>query len=193
MQMLNALLVTDCRILVGRAGPGLGRIFTAIPVHLVEVFSLGVVRLQFVITNRPSRRNAAVMTNLAKIFFPQTKQCCAVKFGVAANVIVRVRMQFLTVRVTPGFLRVVPGFEVNGARAPVVLLARYVITTLKQQNLLAGWRELVSQRAATRACADDDYVVMIVCGHNWLRLLTKLMEAVICESATEAGETLSKN
>src|SRR5215510_3016110 len=186
MQMLNALLVTDCRILVRRAGPGLRRIFTAIPVHLVEVFSLGVVRLQFVITNRPSRRNAAVMTNLAKIFFAQTKQRRTIKLGVPAYVVICVRMKLLTIRVTPGFLRVVPGFEVNGARAPVVLLARYVITALKQQNLLAGWREFVSQRAATRARADDDHVVMIVRRHDWLRLLTKLMEAVIFESATES-------
>src|SRR6266566_8384191 len=43
VQVLNPLLVADRRILVRRAGPRLGWIFTAVTMHLIQVFSLGVV------------------------------------------------------------------------------------------------------------------------------------------------------
>src|SRR6266850_5769259 len=55
VQMLNALLVTDGRIFVGRAGVWFGWIFTARTVHLVEMFGFGVIRLKLVVANRPRR------------------------------------------------------------------------------------------------------------------------------------------
>src|SRR5262245_36803397 len=164
--MLNALLVAYSRILVRRAGPRLRRIFTAIAVHLVEVLSFGVVRFQFVITNWPGRRDAAVMTKLAEVLFAQTKQRRAIKLGIAADVIVRMWMQLLTVRIAPSLFGVVLAFEVDGARAPIVLLAGHVIAAFEQQNLLAGWCEFVCQSAAARARPDDDYVVMIGRRHD---------------------------
>src|SRR6266545_3057583 len=94
-----------------------------------------------------------------------------------ANEIVRMRVQLFPVNIAPGFFGVVLSIEVDGARAPIVLLARDVIAPFKQKNLLTGGRELVSQRAAARACADNDYVVVVVVRHDPLRLLTKLMEA----------------
>src|SRR5215211_2241198 len=116
------------------------------------------------------------MANLAKVFLAQAKQGCAVEFSVATDKIVRVRVQFFAVNIAPRFFGVVPGFEVDGARAPVVLLARYVIASLEEQNLLTGGREFVGERASTRARADDDYVVVVVVHHDLLRLLA-LMEA----------------
>src|SRR6266571_7834917 len=118
------------------------------------------------------------MTNLAEVFFAQTEQCRTVELRVAADKIVRVRMQLFAINVAPRFFRVVLAFEVNGARAPVVLLARHVIAAFEQKDLLTGGREFVSERDATRARADNDYVVLIVVCHDLLRLLTKLMEAV---------------
>src|SRR5258706_6780540 len=68
VQMLNTLLVTDRRIFVGRAGVWFCWIFTARTVHLIEVFSFSVVRLQLVVADGPCRRYAAVMTKVSKAF-----------------------------------------------------------------------------------------------------------------------------
>src|ERR1051325_9673647 len=164
--MLNALFVTHGRILVRRAGPWLCRIFTAITVYLVKMLGGGVVRLEFVVADGPGRRDSAVMTNLAEVFFAQTKESSAVKLSVATDEIIRVRMQLLAVTVAPRLFGVVSRLEVYGARAPVVLFTRNVIAALEQQNLLARGRKFVGQRAAARARADDDYVVMVVAGHD---------------------------
>src|SRR5687767_4034930 len=46
VKMLNPLLVIDGRIFVGRAGVWFRWVFTAVTMHLIEVFSFGVIRLQ---------------------------------------------------------------------------------------------------------------------------------------------------
>src|SRR6476660_1077461 len=69
VQMLTTLLVTDGRIFVGRARVWFCWIFAARTVHLIEVFSFGVIGFQLVVADGPRRRYAAVMTNLAKVFF----------------------------------------------------------------------------------------------------------------------------
>src|SRR6185503_4709208 len=85
VEMLNALFVTYCRVLVRCAGPGFGRILAAVAVHVVEVFGLGVVGFEFVVADGPGRRDAAVMTNLSEVFFAQTEECRAVEFRVATD------------------------------------------------------------------------------------------------------------
>src|SRR6185369_6721544 len=137
MQMLNALFVTHCRILVRRAGPGLCWIFTAITVYLVKMLCLGVIRLQLFVADGPCRRDPAVMSNLTKVFFSQTKESSAVKLRVTTNEIIRVRMKLLAQVVAPRLFRVVFRFEIYGARAPVVLLTRNVIAAFEEKDLLA--------------------------------------------------------
>ena len=160
--MLNALFVTYSRILVGSAGVRFSRILTTIPVHVIEMFGLRVVRLQFIVADWPGRRGPAVVSNLAKIFFAQTEQRGAVEFRVAADVIICVWMEGFAVLVVPGFFRVVLRVEIYSPRAPVIFLARHIVAALEQQDFLAGWRELVSQSAAARAGSDNDYVVVVV-------------------------------
>src|SRR6185369_14476324 len=166
MKMLNALFMTDGRILVRRAGPWLRRVFTAIAVNLVKMFGSRVIRLELVVTDRPRGGDSAVMPNLTEVFFPQTKERGAVELRVTTDEIIRVRMEFFTFVVAPCFFRVVFAFEVYGTRTPVVLFTRNVIAALEEKNLLARGRETVSQRAAARARADDDYVVVIVAAHD---------------------------
>src|SRR5215467_13023515 len=96
MQMLNALLVTNCRKLVRRAGPGLRWILAAVAVYLIEMLGLRVIRLQLVVANGPGRRDTAVMANLTKVFLSQTKESSAVELCVTTNEIICMRMQFLT-------------------------------------------------------------------------------------------------
>src|SRR6185369_2577921 len=129
--MLNALLVTNCRILVRCAGPRLRRIFAAITVYLVKMLGFRVIRFQVVVADRPGRRDSAVMTNLTKVFLSQTKESRAVKLRVTANKVIRVRMKLFTFAVAPRLFRVVPALEVYGARAPVVLLTRNVLAALE--------------------------------------------------------------
>src|SRR5678815_1186786 len=174
MQVLNALFVTNCRILVRRAGPRLCRIFTAIAVYLIEMLGPGVIMLQLVVADGPCRRDPTVMSNLTEVFFSQTDESSAVKLCVTTIEIIRVRMKFLAFVVAPRFFRVVFRFEIYGARAPVVLLTRNVIAALEEKDLLARGREAVGQRASARARADDDYVVVIVAGHGGLRSLPQV-------------------
>src|SRR5436190_3499802 len=125
--MLNTLLVADRRILVRRTGVWFRWILTARTVHLIEVFSFGVIGFQLVVADGPRRRYAAVMMQLPEVFFAKTKQCRAVKFGVAADEIVRMRVELLALNIPPRFFSVVLSLEVDGACAPIVLLARDVI------------------------------------------------------------------
>src|ERR1051325_2769344 len=168
--MLNALFVTDSRVLVWRAGPGLCRIFTAVAVYLVKMLGLRVIRFQLVVADGPSGRDAAVMANLTEVFSTQTKESSAVKLRIPTDEVVGVRVQFLAIAIAPCLFGIVFPFEVYGARAPVILLTRNVIAPLEEKNLFARRRECISQRAAARARADDDYVVVIVAGHGGLRL-----------------------
>ena len=113
------------------------RVFAAISVHLVKVFGLRVVRFQFVVTDRPGRRNSAVVANLSEILLAQPEERSTIEFRVPTHVIIRVGMQLLTVRVAPQLFGVVLGIDINGLRVPVVLLAGDVITALMNEDSLA--------------------------------------------------------
>src|SRR6185295_2768402 len=139
--MLNALFVTDSRVLVWRAGPGLRRIFTAVAVYLVKMLGFRVIRFELVIADGPRGRDSAVMANLTKVFSAQTKESGAVKLRIPTDKVVGVRVQFLAIAIAPRLFGVVFPFEVYGARAPVVLLTRDVIAPLEEENLFARGRE----------------------------------------------------
>src|SRR5690349_14581926 len=106
------------------------------------------------------------MSNLTKVFLPQTKKSSAVELRVTTDEIIGVRVKLLALVVAPRLFRVVFAFEVYGARAPVVLFARNVIAALEQKDLLSRGRKTVGQRPSARARADDDYVVLIIAGHG---------------------------
>src|SRR5829696_4478593 len=105
------------------------------------------------------------MTNLAEVFLAQAKQGSAVEFRVATDKIVCVWVQLFAVNIAPRLFGVVLSVEVDRARAPVVLLARHVIASLEEQDLFTGGREFIGERSASRARADDDYVVVVVVHH----------------------------
>src|SRR5262249_45387889 len=83
------------------------------------------------------------------------------EFRVAADVVVGVWVERLAFAVAPLLLRVIAGLEVDGAGGPVLLLARDIVATLQEQDLLSGRRECPGQRAAPGAGADDDDVVVV--------------------------------
>src|SRR5438876_10229819 len=93
------------------------------------------------------------MAQLAEVTLPQPEQGGAVELRVAADVVVRVRMEFLAVLVPPLFLRAVAAVEHDRLSVPVLLLARHVVSALEQQDAFAGGSEAVGLAADDRAGA----------------------------------------
>src|SRR5206468_7898858 len=100
--------------------------------HMIDAFSLGVIRLQLGVRNWPGRRDAAVVFDFAKILLAQAEKRRAVKFGVATHVIIRVWMQLSAVGIAPELLRVVAAARIHLQRVPVLFLARNKWTALEQ-------------------------------------------------------------
>src|SRR5437764_13151074 len=101
------------------------------------------------------------MAQLAEVALAQPEQRGAVELRVAPDVVVRVGVEFLSILVPPLFLRAVAALEHDGLGVPVLFLAGNVTPSLEQQDALAGGGEPVGQRAAPRAGADDDDVVVV--------------------------------
>ena len=71
VQLLDARLVADGGMRIGRAGWRFGRVFAALSVHVIHLLGLGVVGLQLVIGDWPGRREAAVVLDLAEVFLAE--------------------------------------------------------------------------------------------------------------------------
>src|SRR5207247_8772626 len=84
--------MTDRRVRIRFAGWWFGWVFAALTVDVVEIFGLSVIRFEVVVRNRPCRRDAAVVFDLAEILAAQPEQCRAVELGIAPDVVIRVRM-----------------------------------------------------------------------------------------------------
>src|SRR5512143_3046904 len=112
------------------------------------MFGLGVVGLELVVRDRPGRRHAAVVPELAEVLAPEPEQRRAVELGVAAHPVVRVRVEILPLRVTPVLARLVATLDVHRPGAPVVGLTGYVVAALEEQDPLARGRQAVEQGAA---------------------------------------------
>src|SRR5207247_9962594 len=114
-------------MVVRGAGGRVRRIGAALAVHVVELLGTRVVRLQVLVGDRPRGRDPAVMLDLPEVLAPQPEERGAVELRVAADIVVRVRVELPTVPVAPHLLGGVLALEVHGPRIPVVLLAGQVI------------------------------------------------------------------
>src|SRR5262249_46032937 len=152
--------MADRRVRVGRACGRFDRIFTAVAVDVIEPLRFGVIRLYIFITDRPGRREAAVMANLAEVFFTKAEQRGTVEFRIAADVIVGMGMELFAVLVMPHLLGLVFPFEVYRAWIPVVFLSWYVAAAFKKKNPFPCRRKLMGQGAAAGAGADNDHIEM---------------------------------
>ena len=84
-QMLDAWLVSDGRMRELAARRRLGGVFAAGPVDVIESLGFTVIWLQFVVVDRPLRRQAAVVPQFAEVFLSQSEQGRPVELGVAAR------------------------------------------------------------------------------------------------------------
>src|SRR5262249_40766235 len=116
--------MTDSRVGKLAAASRLGRIFTHLAMYMIEPFGLAVIRLQLIIRNRPGRRDSAVMFYLAKIFFTESEKCSAIKFGIAADIIIGVRMKLATVDVPPKLFGIVAATRIHLQGIPILFFAR---------------------------------------------------------------------
>jgi hypothetical protein len=70
------------------------------------------------------------MVNLAEVLFAQAKQRGAIKFGVAADVVIGVGVQLFAILVVPDFFCLVFSLKIDGAGAPVVFFSGNVAAPL---------------------------------------------------------------
>ena len=161
-QLLDARLVGNRRARIGSAGGRLGRIPAAQPVHVIHLLGPRVIRLQLVVGDRPRRRDAVVMAQLAEILLAQPIERRAEHLGRAADEIVHLRLERPAVSVVPGLGRYVAVLHEHGRRIPVLRLALEPVAALENQDALSRGRELSGKRAAARAAADDDDVEALV-------------------------------
>src|SRR2546430_13734750 len=84
--------------------------------------------------------------DFAEILLAQTEQRCAIEFGIAADVVIRMWMQLCAIDVAPKFLGVVATFHVYCARIPILLLAPHERAAFDQENAFSTRSQLVRQR-----------------------------------------------
>src|SRR5882724_6150525 len=180
-ECLNSRLMTDRRMWIGTACRGLRGIFAALAVHVIQPFGLQIVRLQVIVGNRPRRGNPSKMLDLTEILPAQTEQRRAVEFGISAHVVIRVRMERLSLLVAPFFFCLILALHIDRARIPVGLLAGNIIAAFQNENAFPGRCERVHKRSATRAGPDDDHVVVVVGIHAVSLAFTN----VLCTARTQ--------
>ena len=160
-ELLDPGLVGERREGVRGAGRGLGGVLPAGAVHLVVLLGLRVVRLHVVVGDRPRRRDAVVVLQLAEVLAAQAVEGGAVELGGAADEVVDLRLERLAVLVVPGVGGDVAAVDEHVLGRPVLGFAGQPATPLEQQDALARRGEVPGQRAAAGTGADDDDVVVV--------------------------------
>src|ERR1044072_6842456 len=106
------------------------------------------------------------MTHFAKILLAHSKERRAIKFGIAANIIIGVRMEFFAVPIAPLFFGIVFRFRHYSFGAPIVFFARQKSAAFEEQNAFAGWRQRISEGASAGPRPDNNYVIMVFICHG---------------------------
>ena len=106
------------------------------------------------------------MFDLAEVLSAQAEERRTIEFGISADVVVRVRVQGLSILVSPFFFRLILAFNIDRARIPVRLLARNIIAAFQNENAFPRGRQAVNERSAACAGSHDDYVVVFVGVHS---------------------------
>ena len=100
-ELLDPWLVGHGGMRVRRARRRLGRVLSARAVHVVELLRERVVRLQLVVGDRPRRRDAVVVLQLAEVLLAEPVQRGAVQLRRASHEVVHPRLEGLAARVVP--------------------------------------------------------------------------------------------
>src|SRR5258705_4681038 len=104
------------------------------------------------------------MVYFFKIRFTETKQCSAIHFTIAANIIMNKRFEGFIIFIIPIFVGTIAAICYHFMWIPVFFFLWNETTTFKDQNSFPGWCKFIGYCTATAPGADDDDVVMI--GHD---------------------------
>ena len=159
-QLLDARLVTYGGKGVRRARWWLGGVLATFAVNVIDAFGLGVVRLQFLVSDWPCGREAGVMAQLTEVLLAQPKQRGSEDLGRAADEIVRTGLKGFALGVVPCVFGDVAVFRVNLDGVPVSFFARQEVAAFEQQDVFAGRRQVIRERTAAGPGPDDDHVVV---------------------------------
>ena len=158
-ERLHPLGVLDGRTRV-RPARGFGRIDTVLPVHVIQALGVVVVGLQRVVIDRPRGRDAVHVLDGLEVLASQPVEHAAPELRVAADAIMRVRLELPPAVVEPALRRAVAQLLPHCVGAPVFLFLRHEVAALDQEDPRAGPGKGVRHRAAAGAGADDDDVVV---------------------------------
>src|SRR5262245_64350263 len=90
------------------------------------------------------------MADLPEVLPAHAQKRRAVELRVAADEVVRAGMELPALTVAPGLLDVIFPLGHDGARVPVVFLARNIIAALQEKETLSGKDTRVCQGSAPR-------------------------------------------
>ena len=141
-----------------RAARRLGGIRAGVAVHVVQPLGGVVPRSEILVGDRPRGRDAVDVLEFSEVLAPQTIEHAAPELRVAADVVVRVRLELGTGLIDPALRRAVAQFLPDRGRTPVLGLGRHAAATLDQEDALARRRQGVGHRSAARAGPDDHEV-----------------------------------
>src|SRR5262249_35282897 len=102
---LHARVMADRRVRVRRAGWWVRGVLAALAVHVVKLLGLRVVGLKVLVADRPGGRDAAPVLELVEVLPAQPEERRPVELGVAADPVVRVRMEVRALGGPPGLRR----------------------------------------------------------------------------------------
>jgi hypothetical protein len=160
-KLLDARFMRDGLISI-RFRPGrFGRIFAALTTDAIEFLGGLIIRFEDIILQWPGWRNAVHMPDLFEIALTQAKQHSSINFAVAADVIVKPRMESLPLGIVPGFRGLVVGVNENGLAIPIFAFAREIVAAFQQQDFLACLRQPPSHGSTTGAGTNDNDVIML--------------------------------
>src|ERR1700757_4123911 len=131
------------------------------------------------------------MFDLAKILFAQAEKCSAIKFRVAAHIIICVRVQLAAVGITPKLFCIVASTSIHFQRVPILFFAWNEWTPLDQENLLTARSQTVSQSPAARSRTDDNEIVIAIIHTPIRRHESRILTRTFCVRSPKGAESTS--
>jgi len=137
----------------------LGGVLPDRAVHLIELFSLAVERLEVVVAERPRGRDAVVMGHLLEVAATEAGQACAVHLGIPPDPVVGARLEWLPGSgVVPGLRRDVALLDEHVVGLAVLRLPGQELAALDDQYVQAGVFQCPGEGSATHTGADDHHI-----------------------------------
>jgi hypothetical protein len=150
----------------GFSGVGTGEVVVEVAVGGKEFFGAAVVRFEVSVGEGPGGGDAPFMVEDAEVLNAEAEEGGSVDFGLAADKVGLLRVEWLIVFVEPDILGVIVIVEEDGGRVPVEFLLGEEGAALEDEDALTGLGEMEGESAAAGSSSDDDGVVLV--GHEVL-------------------------